>query len=120
MDEKQQAIPAPVIERRHLIFNKARIPCKAVPSLPVKREPYSGITLSTTIVSKEIPNELVEEKEYVPLETLDLSIPEGEYFTVGVIVDVAGPVTAKTGKVYTTFKVASLVKYDMSKLKHLI
>ena len=45
-------------------------------------------------------------------------MPEGsKYFTVGVVVEVTGPTTAKNGKTYFSLKLSTLEKYDTGKLK---
>lgn len=43
-----------------------------------------------------------------------------QYFTIGAIVEVQGPTTAKTGKTYFSLKVSTLHKYDTGKLERFL
>jgi hypothetical protein len=88
------------------------------------KEHFSKISLSATIPHKPVPSTLLTgERPYIPLEFVDLAQPmpaDALYFTVGVIVEVSGPTTAKTGKTYFTLKLSTLEKYDISKLKRFL
>ena len=66
---------------------------------------------------KQLPQSVTNNKKYVPLEYVDLLATAEEFFTVGVIVDIQGPTTSKSGKTFMTLKVSNLVKYDLTRLK---
>ena len=60
-------------------------------------------------------------REFISIEILDQTITGAghvrAFFTIGVIVDVSGPIIAKSGKKFSIMKISDLVKYDMSKVK---
>jgi hypothetical protein len=83
-------------------------------------EKFSGISMSKEITHRQVNPEVAEKFTYVPFEILDLANTETlpkDYFTVGVVVEVTPPSTARNGKVFMTLKFSNLVKYDMSKLR---
>lgn len=43
-----------------------------------------------------------------------------KYFTIGVVVEVSGPTTAKTGKTYFSIKISTLNRYDTSKIRKIL
>ena len=63
-------------------------------------------------------------REFLPIETLDSlyiqSASMKAFFTVGVVVELAGPFTAKSGKGFSVMKLSDLVKYDLSKVRKLL
>ena len=61
-------------------------------------------------------------REFIPIETLDhymqgYSGGMKAFFTVGVVVENAGPYTSKSGKQFSIMKISDLVKYDLGKVK---
>ena len=72
--------------------------------------------LSSAIAHKEVPASFFDTNPFMPLEILDLLMPQ-TYFTVGVVVDFEPPTKSKSGKVFSTFKLSTLVKYDVIRLK---
>lgn len=65
--------------------------------------------------------------DYWPLDEIDqkllkaLDLPEGQvmnaFYTIGVVVEKTGAITAKSGKHYCTIKISSLTKYNTIKVK---
>ena len=64
-------------------------------------------------------------REFIPLEILDKTITINSsvvkpFFTIGIIVDISGPIMSKNGKNYSILRISDLVKYDILKVKKLL
>lgn len=91
------------------------------------KERYSGLLLKQRMLSSDEVDIHTSAREYIPIEVLDtqMTMPTQvqaakAFFTVGVVVEVYGPNTSKTGKQFSTFKLSDLVKYDIAKVKKLL
>lgn len=61
-------------------------------------------------------------RTFISIEGLDLEAlsTAKAFFTVGVVVELAGPLTAKSGKPFSIMKVSDLVKYDLAKVRKVL
>jgi hypothetical protein len=64
-------------------------------------------------------------REFISIESLDQEVTQytvgvKAFFTVGVVVELSGPFTAKSGKQFSVMKVSDLVKYDLAKVRKLL
>jgi hypothetical protein len=88
------------------------------------REKYSGLLLQKRLLNEDDIDIHTSAREFVPLETLDQTITHQggikAFFTVGVVIEVSGPIKAKTGKEFSIMKLSDLVKYDISKARLVI
>jgi hypothetical protein len=91
------------------------------------KEKYSGLLLKQRLLNTDDVDIHSSAREFIPIETLDtqMTCPTQvwgikAFFTVGVVVEVTGPHTSKSGKQFSIFKASDLVKYDLSKVKKML
>lgn len=87
-------------------------------------EKNSGLLMSRRLLNDDDVDIHTSAREFIPIEKLDqvFTSEQGSvkvvraFFTVGVVVEVFGPQTSKTGKQFSVFKLTDLVKYDLAKV----
>lgn len=86
------------------------------------REKYSGLLLQKRLLNEEDVDIHTSARTFVPIEGLDLEAlsTAKAFFTIGVVVELAGPLTAKTGKPFSILKISDLVKYDIAKVRKVL
>jgi hypothetical protein len=68
-----------------------------------------------------VPEEVASVNTFIPMESLDLPTEAPEtFFTVGVVAEFQAPEKSKTGKVYCSLKMATLMKHNLHLVKKLL
>ncbi len=87
-------------------------------------EKHTGLVLSKRLLNQDDVEIHTSAREFIPIEKLDQVITflgaNRALFTIGVVVDVAGPIQAKSGKQFSIVKISDLVKYDITKVCKLL
>lgn len=85
------------------------------------REKYTGMLLQKRLLNDDDVDIHTSAREFIPIEKLDQTIQSfgsaKAFFTIGVVVDVSGPLQAKSGKQFSILKLTDLVKYDLAKVR---
>ena len=88
------------------------------------REKYTGMILQKRLLNEDDVDIHTSAREFISIEKLDQTITSigsaKAFFTIGVVVDVSGPLQAKSGKNFSIVKLTDLVKYDLAKVRKML